>query len=213
MSYGLGNIGARSIENLVLEFGRELDKYATQPYSVENISRGLYKFMNEQYDNAFQGVSAEERRKFLRLGYFISGYSPDSFLAEEWEFELPVDTDVRQVRPSDRFGISWRGIAVPFSRLFNGFDPRIASALKKANVAEEVIKEVLGENRWRIPVIYEHMPIQDAINFAVYILETTIGVVTFESSPAPSCGGALQVAVILPSKGWQWIKEPQLIVE
>lgn len=213
MSYGLGNIGARSIENLVLEFSRDLGKYCSEPYTVEAISRGLYKFIKELYENAFSEISEEERQKRLRLGFFISGYSPSQFLAEEWEFELPKATNIKQVRPADRLGISWRGIPIPFGRLFNGFDLRIAGALKEAGVAEEVIKNTLDVKKWRMPVAYDGMPVQDAINFAVYIIETTIGAATFERNPAPSCGGPLQVAVILPDKGWQWVREPQLTVK
>lgn len=212
MSYGLGSIGERSIENLILEFSRDLGKYCSEPYTIEVISRGLYKFIKELYDNTFSGVSAEVRQKNLRLGFFISGYSPSQFLAEEWEFELPRDKDIRQVRPTERLGISWRGIPVPFGRLFNGFDLRIADALKKAGVSEEVIKKTLDVKKWRMPVAYHGMPVQDAINFAVYILETTIGAVNIEQNPAPSCGGPLQVAVILPDKGWQWVREPQLTI-
>ena len=213
MSYGLGNMGARSIENLILEFSRELGKYAKEPHTVKSVSLGLYQFVKEQYDSVFKEIPEEDRRKFLRLGFFICGYSPSKLLAEEYEFELPISAEIKQVRPPDLFGTSWRGIGAPFSRLFNGFDPRIAQAMKEVGITEDVIKKVLGENRWRMPIVYEHMPIQDAVDFAVFILETTIGTVTYESSPAPSCGGALQVAVVLPDKGWQWIKEPQITIE
>jgi len=212
MSYGLGNIGARSIENLVLEFSRDLSKYSSNPYTVESISRGLYGFIKGLYDSAFNGIALKERQERLRLGFFISGYSPSQFLSEEWEFELPKDTDIKRVRPAERFGISWRGIPIPFARLFNGFDPRIADALKKAGVSEKVVDNTLSR-KWRMPIAYDGMPVQDAINFAVYILETTIGAATFEQSPAPSCGGPLQVAVILPDKGWKWIHEPELTIE
>ncbi|MFC2071404.1 hypothetical protein ACFLUU_01615 [Chloroflexota bacterium] len=213
MSYGLGSIGERSIENLILEFSRDLGEYCSEPYTVETISRGLYKFISGLYGNAFSGISIEDRQKNLRLGFFVSGYSPSQFLAEEWEFELPKATDIKQVRTAEKLGVSWRGIPVPFGRLFNGFDPRIADELVKAGVSKEVIKSTLDPKKWRMPVAYNGMPVQDAINFAVYILETTIGAVTIEQTPAPSCGGPLQVAVILPDKGWEWIHEPQLTIE
>ncbi len=214
MSFGLGNMGTRSVENLILEFSRDLGKYADNQ-SVETVARGLYKFLKIQYDEVFSGVPIAEQKKFLKVGFYIGGYSPNSFLAEEYEFALPDDEDIKQVRPIDRFGVSWRGIGAPFHRLFNGFDMRIAKAMKDEGVKEDVIKKVLGGQRWQMPVAYDSMPVQDAINFAVYILETTIGAVTIELNPAPACGGSLQVAVILPdkNKGWQWIKEPQLTIE
>ena len=212
MSYGLGNIGARSIESLILEFSRDLETYAEQPWTVETVSRGLYRFIKGVYDSAFQEVPIEERREHLRLGFFVSGYSPDKYLAHEWEFELPRAENIREVRREDNFGSSWRGVPIPFARLYNGFDRRIVNALKEAGVADEILREVFTVEKWRMPISYDGMPVQDAINFAVYILETTIGAATFELGAAPSCGGPLQVAVVLPDKGWQWVREPELTV-
>jgi hypothetical protein len=56
MTYGLGNLGNRSIEGLVLDFSRN-----AEPGSVENVSRGLYDYVKEQYDNVFEGVADEQR--------------------------------------------------------------------------------------------------------------------------------------------------------
>ena len=56
------------------------------------------------------------------------------------------------------------------------------------------------------------MPVQDAINFAVYVLRTTIGLANFEIGP-PSCGGPLQVAIILPETGFEWVENPRFYVE
>lgn len=213
MSFGLGNIGTRSIENLILEFSRTLNDYVVEPYTVEAVSNGLYKFITGVYNDAFKDIALEKKRKQLRLGFFIGGYSPDSFLAEEWEFELPDVKENRRVRPLEKLGSSWRGIPVPFARLYNGFDTRICEALKKAGVKDEVIKDVLKVENWRMPIAYDGMPVQDAINFAVYILETTIGAASFEIGAAPSCGGPIQVAVILPDKGWHWVKEPEYTIQ
>jgi hypothetical protein len=65
--------------------------------------------------------------------------------------------------------------------------------------------------RYESPVIYDGMPVQDAINFVVFILQTTIGLATFESG-VPSCGGPSQIATVLPEDGFQWVKEPALSV-
>lgn len=213
MSFGLGNIGARSIENLILEFSRTLTDYVSEPYTVEAVSKGLYKFISGIYSDAFKDIAIEEKQKRLRLGFFIGGYSPDKFLAEEWEFELPDIKKNCRVRPLEKFGSSWRGIPLPFARLHNGFDGRIREALKKAGVKDEIIENVLKVENWRMPIAYDGMPVQDAINFAVYILETTIRAAYFELGAAPSCGGPIQLAVILPDKGWHWVKEPEYTIQ
>lgn len=53
------------------------------------------------------------------------------------------------------------------------------------------------------------MPVQDAVNFAVYILETTIGWTTFAVG-APATGYPLQVATITPDNGFTWVAKPEL---
>jgi len=213
MSFGLGNIGARSIESLVLEFSRRLDKLVEGANTLKAVSTGLYEFIEDIYVKEFKGISIEQQRKHLRLGFFIGGYSPGKFLAEEWEFELPDAKGVKQVRTEDKFGSSWRGIPIPFARLYNGYDARIVDKLKAAGVADEILKDVFKVENWRMPIAYNGMPVQDAINFAVYILETTIGAANFELNPAPTCGAPVQVAVILPDNGWQWVKKPELTID
>jgi len=167
MSYGLGNIGARSIESLILEFSRDLETYAEKPFTVEVVSRGLYGFIKGIYDNAFQEVPIEQRREHLKLGFFISGYSPNKFLAHEWEFELPLADDIKKVRPEDKFGSSWRGVPIPFSRLYNGFDPRIRNALKQAGVADKTSPPFkVTTEEWLID--WSYTPDPEYPDFAVF---------------------------------------------
>lgn len=50
------------------------------------------------------------------------------------------------------------------------------------------------------------------INFAAFVLRTTIDFATFEIGQ-PSCGGALQIAAITQENGFEWISEPKLSLE
>lgn len=169
---------------------------------AELCRRDLFRFFQGNYQSQLgnQGDTPV-------LGFYIAGYSPDAPFAEEWEFRLPNDQDIKPVRESTVFGSSWRGVSIPFSRLYFGFDPRTAPELLKRGVPQQVIDEVLG--MWKAPMVYNGMPIQDAINFAIFILKTTIGMSTFEIGPS-ACGGDLQVATILPDTGYQWVLEPKL---
>jgi hypothetical protein len=54
------------------------------------------------------------------------------------------------------------------------------------------------------PIIYEGMPLQDAIDLAVYLVNVTIGHSRFAVGP-PVCGGQIDVATIT-SRGFQWIR-------
>lgn len=201
MTWGIGNLGARSVESLLRECGSILP----EEHDVKSIGEALHEFFSSAYSEHFGDASE------AIMGFYIAGYSPDAPLAEEWEFNLPRDEEIREVRPADAFGASWRGIALPFTRLYFGRDPRMLADLREKGVPEEVINEV--SNRYKTPVSYDGMPVQDAINFVKFILETTIGLAAFEVGPAPLCGGPLRIAAVLPHEGFNWIKQPQLTAD
>ncbi|MBA7683996.1 hypothetical protein ES703_92384 [subsurface metagenome] len=212
MMYGIGNIGQRSIEGLMLDFCdtkyHSLSKEKRR--SIKGIADALFEFFGELYQAEFANVPEEKRKRDFILGFFIAGYSKEKPFVQEWEFLLPRDSETKEVRPNDAFGASWRGVNLPFTRLLKGFDPRIEMKLREHGIGDDVIKESLRS--WKVEVVYDGMPLQDAINFVVFILKTTIGLTSFEIG-APSCGGPLQVACILPDSTFRWIAQPQLSIE
>jgi hypothetical protein len=198
MTYGLGNIGPRSIHGFLRDFSTDYEGED----SVEAVSANLHQFIGEAYREQF-----EEGPK-PNLGFFVAGYSPGEYFPEEREFLLPRDSDVRLVRPLEGFGASWRGANIPFTRLYKGFDPRALDNIKGMDGTEEVVEEL---QKYESPVVYDGMPVQDAIDFAIFILQTTIGLSTFEVAfPSPICGGPLQIATVLPEEGFRWIAKPSL---
>lgn len=201
MTYGIGNIGSRSIGSYLSEFAQ---KHATNV--VKDNADNLLKFLKEKYDEHHKGT---EEGQLPALGIMIGGYGPDQHLPESWEFVIPAATAPKLVRERHNFGSSWRGVSAPFSRLFNGFDPRLRQDLQGAGLAPEKIGEVIG--KYRMPVVFDGMPVQEAIDFVVFILETTIGMAKFEVGP-PSCGGPLWIAVVRWDS-FTWVRKPELKAE
>jgi hypothetical protein len=199
MTYGIGNLGPRSIQAFIREFG---DRHGEAP-DVSEVSQELFTFFSEAYGNYVSGTPAPA------LGFYVAGHTPGEDFPSEFEFLLPRDQTILEVRPPDKFGASWRGVDVPFTRLYKGFDPRMFDALIKQGIEEQVLRD--ASSKFESPVAYDGMPVQDAINFVAFIVETTIGLATFELGPA-SCGGPLQIALILPDEGFKWISrlEPTL---
>jgi len=56
-----------------------------------------------------------------------------------------------------------------------------------------------------IPVVLAAMPIQDAIELATFMVETTIRFVRFNLR-AETVGGPVEVAVITKHEGFKWVK-------
>src|SRR5215211_2084018 len=109
MSYGVGNIGNRSIQGLMGGF-RLSGKAKT---SVQQIARDLFTYFKSTYDGAFSHLEVEQRPQ---LGFYVAGYSKGKPFSEEWEFLFPRDNAPQRVRPDEQFGASWRGIDIPFTR-------------------------------------------------------------------------------------------------
>jgi len=183
---------------------RESSSGYSEEANVETVSKKLFEFFAKAYSDEFGDTPGAP------LGFFVAGYTSGQPFPEEWEFLLPGDQGPLRVRPPDQFGASWRGTDLPFTRLYKGYDPRAIEELRKSGVSEEIINETV--KKFESPVAYNGMPVQDAVNFAIFILQTTIGLASFELG-SPSCGGPLQIATILPETGFEWVKEPALAVQ
>lgn len=204
MSYGLGNIGDHSVEGVVRDFCTGL---AANVKNVQPIAERLYTHVMTLYDAQFAGVPDDE---LPALGFYIAGYGGGGPFAEQWEFLIPRDTGPFQVTPNQVFGANWRGIDIVFTRLYKGLDPRLIPALQAKGFTDAEIDQLFASVE--ASVAYDGMPVQDAVNFAAYIVKTTIGMATYESG-VPSCGGPLQVATILPDGEFTWIERPSLAVQ
>jgi len=204
MSWGAGNIGPRTVRGLILDFSRTIG-FTT----IQAAADDLFIFVQAAYQAEFGGLKDDMKP---RLGMYVAGYSANSGLPEEWEFELPGSTQANQVRASDEFGSSWRGVDVPFTRLHFGFDPYMQELLENAGTSQDAIGQIFRDKTFKAEVIFDAMPTQDAINFGVYVLRTTIGYTSFLMG-SPTCGGPLQVAAITNEHGFEWVRQPKLGIQ
>ena len=203
-TWGAGNIGSRSIGNIIAQFARQNDD-AIREQSVKATATELLSHIRRIYDNE----SGSGRGPIL--GAMVGGYSPNSELAEILEFKLPASNSTPQrVREMDEFGASWRGVSGPFSRLYAGFDPRMLKLILDS-VGEHGDKVRSISEKFKSPFVFDGMPIQEAIDFVVFVLQTTTNVAKFEMGLS-SCGGPLWVSVIAKD-GFKWICKPSLTVK
>ncbi len=207
MTYGAGNIGRRSIQGIIEDFNEIVRMDIKISESVGEIAKRLRDHINNEYNSAFGDVKEEERPI---IGLYIGGYSKGSAFPEEWEFILPKIPEPKEVRPKDGCGSSWRGVTLPFSRLYNGIDPRIIEELKAIGIDKKKLQKII--EKYKCEVAYDAMPLQDAVNFAYHILRVTVDHTKFELGP-PACGGPLEISVITKAKGFQQITSRKLTVQ
>ena len=202
MTYGIGNIGQRSIGNYLNEFAGN----NTKLMGVRENTEKLLEFLREKYTKKYSGM---DQGQLPTLGIMVGGYGPGQHLAEAWEFLLPSSNDVQPTRPGHVFGASWRGISAPFARLYNGFDPTIRDAMQEAGLEPQKVSKILDP--CQMPIVFDGMPVQEAIDFVVFVLQTTIGMAKFAVGPQ-ACGGPLWIAVV-EAGSFKWIRQPSLKAE
>jgi hypothetical protein len=79
-------------------------------------------------------------------------------------------------------------VPAPFTRLYRGLDPRIEPELVALGVKADDLSRI--KEKYVAPIVFDGMPVQEAIEFTAFILRTTIGMSKFEAGIA-SCGGPL----------------------
>lgn len=210
-------IGSRSVESLIKEYEYSLPslveetekrkgtkKGADKPYAynVEKIADGLFQHIKTFYDKEFQNAPQKGE-----LGILVSGYSSGQFFPEQWLFSLPQSNVLTPVRPDlngkPEFGAQWFGVTDAIVRLHHGRDDRMIGKLaERFKVPAQEILELLKE--FEYPVIFHGMPLQDAIDYATYMVNVVIGRLRFVIG-APLCGGEIDVAVITPN-AFTWVQ-------
>ncbi len=90
-------------------------------------------------------------------------------------------------------------------RLIKGYDARLTELLKDSCIQK--MKGVLDSLPYVID--YEHMSLQDAMDFAVFIVRTTMDAQRFNQSGVKGVGGDIDVAIITP-EGFKWIQQKKL---
>jgi hypothetical protein len=151
------------------------------------------------------------------LGVVIGGYSRSEFFPDEFEFLLPV-TVPSEIWPDpevgrQQYGVRWWGQTGPIERLYLGCDTAAIQWFMDNGLSQaDAVKYYLQlQDRLMWPIIYQGMPIQDAIDLAVYLVNVTIGHSRFAMGP-PLCGGQIDVATVT-ARGFRWVKRKDWVVK
>ena len=152
-----------------------------------------------------------------RLGVVVGGYSRDEFFPDEFQILIPVEGP-SEIWPDpeenqQQFGVRWWGQTAPIERLYLGCDLGIVDWFKENGISDADAFEYFLQLRQRLmwPIIYEGMPIQDAIDLAVFLVNVTIGHSRFAVGPAV-CGGHIDVATIT-ARGFRWVRRKDWTVK
>jgi hypothetical protein len=213
MVTGSGGIGSESITTLFKDLRKRLDgstkvkhAWALDPeaYTISAVADRVREFLFSEKVDAL-GLEA-----WMRLR--ICGYSAGRPLPEIWEVllqgrqcEAPT-----MVQPEDQVGPRWDGEYDALDRLFLGFGTQFGAALTTImNVQPDQLDGTKNQFLGQLSesVVLAAMPVQDAIDLARYMVETTIGFVRFSIRKQPkTVGGAVEIAAITKHEGFRWVQ-------
>jgi len=112
------------------------------------------------------------------------------------------------IQTEQGFGVNWDGEYEALDRLILGVGTGFSEAAALVLPAErlpEVQRQIIGH-------LYEHlvmaaMPIQDAIDLARFLVETTAGFVRFSLPKQPkTVRGPVEIAAITKHEGLRWVQ-------
>lgn len=211
MSTGAGGIGNESIETLLKDLRRRFDgrdtgypEWRLDPaaYTMEQVAGRLRTFLFEEK----AAPCPEPTNLQLRL----CGYSAGRPLAEVWEVSMTGQAcpPPRRIMDETSFGVMWDGQYEALNRLILGLGFDVGDALVKHGVSppeanrlqQGLVRDLYAT--LSVPA----MPIQDAIDLARFLVETTIGFVRFAVFLPKSVGGAVEIAAITKHEGFRWVQ-------
>jgi hypothetical protein len=223
MTFGLGSIGARNLESLVAEFERNLLPLKELPdhetYTVETIAQNLRDFIAEKYNKQFPApvaAAGEAPPPEVRpvMGVVVGGYSRGEFFADEFLIAFPggAVNRTREHTGTD-VGIRWWGVIEPISRLVLGLDSGVEQWFVEKGLESGEAGKAFAElrDRFRWNIVFDGMPLQDAIDLGVYLANVTIGHSRFVVGP-PVCGGHVDVATIT-YRDFRWVRQKKYAVK
>jgi hypothetical protein len=180
-------------------------------YTVKSVADALLKFLRSRYDAAYPPKGTQPN-----LGLLVGGYSAGDFFADQYMYEFPRGSKwqiVRANKPdgSPSFGANWYGQKDALVPLIKGYDRDGLNELVKRGADKNVIQKWVDDNVSELPLVFEGMPLQDAIEFANYAVQVVIGRFRFAAGP-PLCGGDVDIAVITPG-AFQWAQRKQWAIK
>lgn len=182
-SFGQDLLGGISFASHIKKFA---EKKLTSEDNVETIAKKLVDFFKKEFPGA-------------DIGFHVAGYKKQEKVSVPYVFYCSVKRDRverRNVKPdkSLAYGATWSGqIDV------------LAGILQPSLMPGPEGKPLTMH---KPPIIWDAMALQDAIDFSIYAIRTTIDTIRFQARPK-NVGGPIDVLVVTSEEA-EWIQKKEL---
>ncbi|KKQ26936.1 MAG: hypothetical protein US42_C0018G0010 [Candidatus Magasanikbacteria bacterium GW2011_GWC2_37_14] len=157
------------------------------------------------------------------LNFLLAGFNKNYESHEVYTCRIPGEIEIKRnsKEPGKEYGASWEGQNDVASRIVLGFDGRIGNIKFVQESAQKYGQEEINKQLRNLEyaIQWGTMTLQDAIDFSALIIKTTSAIQRFsdgivaDPGAIPGVGGPVDVAIIVPDKGFTWIKKKELVVE
>jgi len=209
VTWGVGCIGHSSVATLVKDYRAALEERAdrnelAEELSVKDLAEDFRQFMSARYVEEFKNWPETKRPS---LGFVVVGYSHQKGLPESWSMVFKGERSHKLNEVTRIGGLFCAGLTEPIVRMCRGYSEGVVQILKDEKIDEDKISSVLKQcdERLAARIIAPAMPIQDAIDLAVFLAETAKQFWRFNVGP-PVVGGLIEVAAITKHEGFKWIR-------
>ncbi len=214
ITWGTGSIGHASISTLAKDFREAITNEKTEDsidfdkdkFTIEEVAIKFKDFIFDKYEKGFKNLSNNDKPD---LGFMIVGYSAGRPLAEEYRIDIAKGecNGPTLVRSEDLTGITWNGLIDAISRLYKGHSALLRSVLTKSGLKDDMSDRIINlcNSELQVQMVTPAMPIQDAIDLAIFLVDATANFSKFAPG-ATTVGGPIEVATITKYEGFRWIK-------
>jgi len=199
LTYGQAVVSGKSILSLVEEYKANVK--SSSPTSVKGFADGLGGLLDTKWKAQATGESDPEGGN---VWVIVAGYDEDGS-RRVFECTIPGPSVVEIRTPA-----IWKGQEDVADRLIDGFDPRIG---KLSWFRSEFTNEL---SKLKYILMIEAMTLQDAIDFSIFLIRTTIDMQRFsdgiilDPGEVAGTGGPIDICVIQPNEGFSWVQKKQL---
>jgi hypothetical protein len=216
ITWGGGSIGAASIATIVKDLRRLFadqspsNEWRIDPknYTIEEVAQKFRAFV---YEDRYKNRPLMENSHPLEIGFIVAGYSYGGDAPEEYSISINADGSCPEptlMRKAEEVGATWAGQPDALNRLLSGFGSNLPNVLQSnLGVPAEQLDAVMAviKQHLQVPMILAPMPLQDAIDLAEFMVETTIKFSRFIPGTA-TVGGPIEIAAISKHENFRWVR-------